>query len=216
MHIFAYDVEPGNVDQDAELRAFLLDPTDGAVKSNIIGVKIYDANGNLVEYRTNEENGITNDGDLVGSDNSAVDISFVLDDPGGLGNDDDIYSLIVSNLLKNYTVEFVTEEGHDLALVENVSGSFDIGGFNVKNTVDVPDQDFDSRCRSPTMIMTCMAVHWWNSQSSASPLMGSRSNTAEARGPPPKSPVSERSRGRRVPAALLAPFADSALWPFTI
>src|SRR4029079_11861062 len=53
MHIFAYDVNPGNVDTSAESRAFLLDPTAGAAESNIIGVKIYDANHNLIEYRTN-------------------------------------------------------------------------------------------------------------------------------------------------------------------
>ena len=57
--------------------------------------------------------------------------------------DDDIYSVLVSNLKAGYTIEFVTEEGHDLALVENRSGSFDIGGFNVFNNTNVPAQDFD-------------------------------------------------------------------------
>jgi hypothetical protein len=144
MHIFAYDVNPGNVDTDAESRAFLLDPTNNATESNIIGVKIYDASHNLIEYRTNLDAGATNNGALgTGSPDSAVAIQFVLDDPGGAGTADDIYSTVVSNLKANYTIEFITETGHDLALVENVSGSFDIGGFNVKNSVNVPAQDFD-------------------------------------------------------------------------
>jgi hypothetical protein len=30
-----------------------------------------------------------------------------------------------------------------LALVQNVSGSYDIGGFNVFNSVNIPAQDFN-------------------------------------------------------------------------
>ena len=144
MHIFAYDVNPGDVNTSAESRAFLLDPTAGADEVNIMGVKIYDANHNLIEYRTNLDGGATNDGALAGgSPDSAVFIQFFLDDPGTAAAGDEIYSLIVKNLKANYTVEFMTEGSHDLSLVENVSGSFDIGGFNVKNSVDVPAQDFD-------------------------------------------------------------------------
>ena len=43
----------------------------------------------------------------------------------------------------NYTVEFITTAQHDAAKVENVSGSFDIGGFNTFSNNDVPAQDFD-------------------------------------------------------------------------
>jgi len=121
----------------------------------VVGVKIHDATGAVIEYRINVDNGATNDGTLQDSDdagtgvsaadNSLVGISFVLDDDGGtpLDSTDDIYSVIVSNLKANYTVEFITEHQHDLAKVQNVSGSFDIGGFNVFSNNDVPAQDFD-------------------------------------------------------------------------
>ena len=39
--------------------------------------------------------------------------------------------------------EFVTQDAHDLALVQNLSGSYDIGGFNIFNQTDVPAQDFN-------------------------------------------------------------------------
>jgi hypothetical protein len=155
MHIFAYDSNPGNVDTDAESRAFLVDPTAGADRSNIIGLKIYDSTGTLIEYRINAEAGAPNGGTLQDSgdagttitsaDDSLVAIQFVRDSDGGTPLDftDDTYSVIVSNLKANYTVEFVTEANHNLALVENVSGSFDIGGFNVSNNVNIPAQDFN-------------------------------------------------------------------------
>ncbi len=85
MQITAYDIDPGKVDTSAESRAFALDPTATGDQANIIGCKIYDANGVLIEYRTNEDNGTTNDGDLQnipGTDKSAVVISFILDDNG--------------------------------------------------------------------------------------------------------------------------------------
>ena len=78
-----------------------------------------------------------------GKHHFAVGIQFILDDPGAAGTADDIYSVLVSNLKANYTIEFVTEEGHDLAKVQHVSGSYDIGGFNVFNSVNIPAQDFD-------------------------------------------------------------------------
>lgn len=144
MHIAAYDIDPGDVNEDPEAQALVNDPVGTNPQVSIIGVKIYDAAGNPIEYRTNEQNGDDNDGDLVGVE-SAVEILFTLDAGAGTPGDptDDIYSVIVSNLKKGYTVEFITDGTHDMALVENVSGSFDIGGFNVSNVSDVPEQDFD-------------------------------------------------------------------------
>jgi hypothetical protein len=149
LQVTAYDINPPNVDSSAEARAFVLDPTATGDQSNIIGVKIYDENGVLIEYRTNEDNGATNDGDLQDipgtTDDSAVVISFILDDNGGTAGDptDDIYSALVSNLKQNYTIEWETEGDHDAAQVQHVSGSYDIGGFNLLQGQDTPDVDFE-------------------------------------------------------------------------
>ncbi len=143
-HITAYDINPGNIDTDAESKAFALNPTAGGDEGKIISLKIFDANGNVVEYRTNLDAGASNGGALAGgSSDSLVGIQFVLDNPNGAGTADDDYSVIVSNLKANYTIEFGTQEAHDLARVQNVSGSYDIGGFNIFNNVNVPSQDFD-------------------------------------------------------------------------
>jgi hypothetical protein len=161
MQITAYDIDPqtvghlGDVGVETDADAFVLDPTATDAQVSIIGVKIHDSTGAVIEYRTNVDNGATNGGTLQDSDDagtgvsaaddSLVGISFFLDDDGGTPADptDDIYSIIVSNLKANYTVEFITEDPHDLAKVENVSGSFDIGGFNVFSNNNVAAQDFD-------------------------------------------------------------------------
>jgi hypothetical protein len=161
LQITAYDINPqtvghlGDAGVETDSDAFVLDPTATDTQVSIIGVKIHDATGAVIEYRTNVDNGATNGGTLQDSDDagtgvsaaddSLVGISFVLDDNGGTPLDptDDIYSIIVSNLKANYTVEFITEDPHDLAKVQNVSGSFDIGGFNVSSNNNVPAQDFD-------------------------------------------------------------------------
>jgi hypothetical protein len=159
LQITAYEATPGHVDTDAEARNLVNDPTSAAsnggtaaAEVNIIGIKIHDATGKVIEYRTNLDAGATNfgalqdvtgDGLVTAADESAVGIQFVLDDPKGAGTADDIYSAVVSNLKAGYTVEFITETQHNLASIQNVSGSFDIGGFNVANNVNIPAQDFE-------------------------------------------------------------------------
>ena len=146
LEIFAWDINPGLINTDAASRAFLLDPSLGGTQSNIIGCKIINSAGATVEYRLNDLAGDTNGGHLAtGSVDAVVGIQFILIAGGGTPGDltDDIYSVQVSNLRAGYTIEFETEEGHDLALVENRSGSFDIGGFNVASSTNVPAQDFD-------------------------------------------------------------------------
>lgn len=148
MLITAYDINPGHVDSSAESRAFVLDPSATGDQANIIGVKIYDANHVLIEYRVNADAGATNTGilqDIPGPDDSAVVIQFNLDDNGGTPADptDDIYSALVSNLKANYTIEWETEGDHNAAKVERAAGSYDIGGFNLLQGQDTADIDFD-------------------------------------------------------------------------
>jgi hypothetical protein len=159
MHITAYEANPGQVDTNAEARNLVNDPTSAASnqgtaapEGDIVGIKIHDATGKVIEYRiVNQSAGATNggalqdvtgDGLVTAADESLVGISFVLDNPKGAGTADDIYSALVSNLKANYTIEFITSTNHNLVNVQNVSGSFDIGGFSATNNVNVPAQDF--------------------------------------------------------------------------
>jgi hypothetical protein len=142
MHIFAWEVNPGNVNTDAAARAVVTNPTAGGTQIDIVGVKIHDSTGAVIEYRTvNQAAGGANTGTLIGPD-SVVGIQFILDNPNGAGTADDVYSAVISNLKAGYTVEWLTSANHDLAIVQNVSGSYDIGGFDVINRANLAAQDF--------------------------------------------------------------------------
>ncbi|SMX24690.1 hypothetical protein BOA8489_02817 [Boseongicola aestuarii] len=52
-------------------------------------------------------------------------------------------SVDVGNLGANVTVEFTTDVPHDMALVSNVVGKYDLGGFNLLQVDETPDQLFD-------------------------------------------------------------------------
>ncbi|MER9333921.1 hypothetical protein NKJ06_07910 [Mesorhizobium sp. M0293] len=130
MDIFAYDIDNvalGQVDTDAEARAFALDPIANADPVNITGVRVLDANGTVIESWTD-----TDPGDPVNLiDSATVGVIF------------NQYSVTVSGLGAHYTVEFDTEAPHDVADIEAVAGKFDIGGFNLLQGQDTPDQSFD-------------------------------------------------------------------------
>ena len=166
-HITAYDLDPqtvghlGDAGVETDSRDLVMDPTATDDQVNIIGVKIYDETGKLIEFRTNLQNGaLTNNGSLNdtddagtgvsgegGSDDSAVLIVFNRDGLGGAGNADDIYSATVSNLKANYTIEWVTAAVHDAAKVEWVAGSYDIGGFNLRQAQPSADQVLEFTAR---------------------------------------------------------------------
>ena len=164
LHIFAYDLNPqtvghlGDAGVETDSRNFVMNPTATDDQVNIIGVKIYDAAGKLIEFRSNLQNGsLLNNGSLNdtddagtgvsgegGSDDSAVVIEFNRDSTGATSdNTDDIYSATVRNLKAGYTIEWVTSAVHDAAKVEWVFGSYDIGGFNLLQTQPTPDQMFE-------------------------------------------------------------------------
>ncbi|MER8576803.1 DUF5801 domain-containing protein [Mesorhizobium sp. M1338] len=137
MDIFAYDIDNailGQVDTDAEARAFALDPIADATAVNITGVRVLDANGDLVESWT--------DSNLDGVYEKTFDINLTDSVTFNLVSTG-IYSARVSGLGAKYTVEFDTETGHDVADIEAVAGKFDIGGFNLLQGQDTPDQSFD-------------------------------------------------------------------------
>jgi hypothetical protein len=150
IHIAAWEVNPGNVNSNAAAENLVKSPTAGGTQVDIIGVKIHDATGAVVEYDKmdqaagHSQAGIVQDlnGDGI-ADNTLVGVQFILEKPNGAGTADDVYGVQVTNLKQNYSVEFITASNHDLALVENLSGSYDLGGFNVSNRVNVPAQHFD-------------------------------------------------------------------------
>lgn len=142
LEIKAYDIDPGEINTSQESRDFATNPLATADQVNIIGVKIYDANHNLIEYRTNNDTAsgqLEDSGDLgsdiTAADDSGVDITFV--QTAG------IWSVQATDLQQNYTVEFETEIPHDAALVDYLNGSYDIGGFNLVQGQDSEDQKFD-------------------------------------------------------------------------
>lgn len=152
LQIFAYDINPqtvghfGDAGVETDSDAFIDNPVLAAsgVEGKIMSVKVLDANGNVVEWRTNDDQGATNPGSLTGgSSDTIVGISFVLDNANGAGTADDQYSVVVSQLKAGYTIEWTTQDPHDLALVENRTGSYDIGGFNIFNGQNVDPQDID-------------------------------------------------------------------------
>jgi hypothetical protein len=114
-----------------------------ATEVSIVGIKIHDSTGKVVEYGVNN-NGttqlqdVTGDGLVNGADNVGSLITFINDNLGGTA----VWSANVTQLRAGYTIEFLTASSHNIALVQNVSGSFDIGGFSASNQVTVPAQTF--------------------------------------------------------------------------
>lgn len=115
-----------------ESREFVTDPrggtaTSSATAKNITEVKVYDGLGNdatLIFHAT--ESG----GELLDvTDN--ISASFGGDEVRLTGIDDD------------YRIEFTTDGGHDLVLVQGVAGKFDIGGFNIAEAQPTPDQLYE-------------------------------------------------------------------------
>jgi hypothetical protein len=152
LQVTAYNIDPQTVGQtsagaETDPRDLVRNPDATGDQVSIIGVKIYDAAGTLMEYRTNvsgvavlQDSGDAGTGVTDAEDNSHVGITFVLDDSGDTGTADDIYSASINNLKANYTVEWITNGVHDAALVEHRSGSYDIGGFNLLQAQPTPDQ----------------------------------------------------------------------------
>jgi hypothetical protein len=137
VHISAWEASPGNVNTDALSRALVNNPTVGASEVNIIGVKIHATVNNadtVIESATRNADGTTHYTIGAGGPNE-VHVVFQQDGTG-------IYSVDVQNLKANETIEFITATNHDLAKVTWSGGSFDIGGFNIMNQANVPQQDF--------------------------------------------------------------------------
>ena len=153
LQIQAFEANPGNVSSNladspnTNPRDLVNNPTialsnegTAAARVSITEVKIHDSTGKVIEDGKNvagatQLQDVTGDGQVTAADNAGVGISFI--DLGG-----GTYKTVVGNLKAGYSIEYLTASNHDLALVQNLSGSYDIGGFNVFGRANVPAQDF--------------------------------------------------------------------------
>jgi hypothetical protein len=141
MDIKAYDIDltanygADGVVTDAEARDFVEAPLLAADDPvNIVAVRVYNASGTLVEEWVDPEH----DGTYANTLNSAsVNVQFLAT---GVA---DVFFARVSGINDNFMIEFETETNHDMALVEGVAGKFDIGGFNIVERQDIPDQQLE-------------------------------------------------------------------------
>jgi hypothetical protein len=140
MDIFAYDITlaspplgDGGVTAPGatvtESRNFVTDPINGAATSSavlkdITEVKVFD--GDTLIFHDLQDDGLA---PLVDTADVTVDFTNNQVRVGGID--------------AGYTIEFTTDGGHDLVLVEGVAGKFDIGGFNIAESQPTPDQLYE-------------------------------------------------------------------------
>jgi hypothetical protein len=146
VEITAYNVTLGSdVDTDNEAIAFLENPLAFAAQVNIDSVSVIDETGDVIEFWEDFDHDGTyvlgdGDGDSIVDDDATVNVVF---SPAGPGT----HKATVLNAADNYTIAWTTETVHDLALVKNVdttNDNFDIGGFNLAQGQDTPDQKFSA------------------------------------------------------------------------
>ncbi len=89
---------------------------------DIIRVKVYDENGDLIE----------DTGDL-GNFNDATVVVTGIGDP----------TVRVAGLDADYRVEWITDGEHNQSLVEGVAGKFDIGLFGISEPTPTPDKELE-------------------------------------------------------------------------
>lgn len=141
VEITAYDIDPGTVGNgtvDTENNAFLEDPTATDALVNITAIRVFDGvNPDPIEVW--EDSDLDGTYELVVND-PTVDVQFTETAPGS-----GIFTATVLNVGTNFDIEFDMENPADVWRVANVDDSdkFDIGGFNVFQGQDTPDQQFD-------------------------------------------------------------------------
>lgn len=132
MTIDAYDVvfDDASINTDAESRAYVKNPlidtvaTGVAVQKEITEVKVFNSAGAVVFHD------LQNDGLAPLVNTAAVTVNFA-------GN-----GVAVGGIDQGYTIEFTTNGDHDLAKIVGTGGKFDIGGFNLLQIDETPDQLF--------------------------------------------------------------------------
>ncbi|MFZ5677515.1 MAG: DUF5801 repeats-in-toxin domain-containing protein [Pseudomonadota bacterium] len=106
----------------AETGVDFVDNLGNGASPDIIRVKVYDENGNLIE----------DTGDLAHFNDATVAVT-------GLGDP----TVRVAGLDAGYKVEWETDGEHNQSLVEGVAGKFDIGLFGISEPTPTPDKELD-------------------------------------------------------------------------
>ena len=130
-----------NIDTNTESRDFLNNPitfgTDAsAVHINALTVFRETASGSVVVYSGMDLN---NDGDFTDAGEHPIDtgnVSVTLHVDGTV-------TILGLDTNADYTLKYSTLTPHDMAQVIYEAGSYNIGGFNIFQALDTPDQKFD-------------------------------------------------------------------------
>jgi hypothetical protein len=84
----------------------------------------------------NNDGDFTDAGEFSGTGNVTV-----------VENADGSFTVTSMDTNKDYTIRYDTKTPHDMARVDHVAGSYNIGGFNLIQSVSTPDQKFDFTAR---------------------------------------------------------------------
>jgi hypothetical protein len=119
MRITLYNIDDTNPQGVAMLDA--RGENETGMDPDVIAVRVYDADGNLLEDTD----------DLVNFDDPDITVSIV----NGVAT--------VTGFGENYKIEWDADEDFDQTLIEGVAGKFDIGGFGFLEVNETPDQKLD-------------------------------------------------------------------------
>jgi len=125
----------GNTDPSMSIQLFNIDDTnpqgvdmidarginEAGKDPDVIAVRVYDADGNLLEDTD----------DLLNFDDPDISVTFL----NGVAT--------VTGFDENYKIEWDADEDFDQTLITGVAGKFDIGGFGFLQLSETPDQKLD-------------------------------------------------------------------------
>jgi hypothetical protein len=151
--IKAWDLDPNDTgtqlnigDAPSESRNFLTDPLtfgDDAVQIDIDAVRVFSVtkNATTLVYSAVDLN---DDGDFddlneIPTDTNNVEVTL---------NSDGSVTVLGLDTNKDYTIRYDTAAPHDMSQVIYETGSYNIGGFNVFQSVATPDQKLDFTARA--------------------------------------------------------------------
>lgn len=127
----------GAGDVSADGRAFLENPFAGATGVSITSVSVFDRADPTNILESVEIDQTTGNVSIVdGHDSATISVTTFEVSEG-------VWGVIVTGFNGNDTVAYTTDGEHEAVLAQGVGGKWDLGGFNLSEGVDAPDQVFD-------------------------------------------------------------------------